>query len=149
MVMDAAEKRLVLEKTRIWFKETISVNHIVNARKLERASTFNINSFLSVYLANFLCGDSSPASIAKALIYPRALGTSITTSFGQNMQSFTNNVLSSFGSTTSGIDIEPSAKDCKNPVESFHANEHEVQNENEEVTRREISRRDGSRGSVG
>ena len=45
--------------------------------------------------------------------------------------------------------IEPSAKDCKNPVESFHANEHEVQNENEEVTRREISRRDGSRGSVG
>ena len=51
--------------------------------------------------------------------------------------------------TFAELPIEPSAKDCKNPVESFHANEHEVQNENEEVTRREISRRDGSRGSVG
>jgi hypothetical protein len=40
------------------------------------------------------------------LIYPRILGTSITTSFGTHIQRFTNDVLSSFGSTTSGIDIE-------------------------------------------
>ncbi len=37
---------------------------------------------------------------------PRVLGTSITTSFGQNIQSFTNILLDAFGSTTSGIDIE-------------------------------------------
>lgn len=43
---------------------------------------------------------------AKALLYPRVLGTSITTSFGTNIQKFTNEVLSSYGSTTSGIDIE-------------------------------------------
>ena len=34
------------------------------------------------------------------------LGTSITTSFGTNIQRFANDVLESFGSTTSGIDIE-------------------------------------------
>lgn len=104
--MDAQLKKQVLKNAQDWFKNTIAVNHIVNTKKLKNPKEFNINPFLSVYLANFLCGDSKPESIAKALIYPRVLGTSITTSFGQNMQNFTNNVLSSFGSTTSGIDIE-------------------------------------------
>jgi len=58
------------------------------------------------YLSNFLQGNHEPKSIAKALIYPRVLGTSINTSFGTNIQKFTSCVLSSFGSTTSGIDIE-------------------------------------------
>lgn len=105
-IMDEREKQKVLEKTQEWFKNTIAINHIKNTQKLENPSEFNINPFLTVYLANFLCGDAKPESIAKALIYPRVLGTSITTSFGQNMQSFTSDVLSSFGSTTSGIDIE-------------------------------------------
>jgi len=104
--MNEQEKKSVLKRTQDWFKNTIAVNHIRNTQKLENPSEFNINPFLTVYLANFLCGDARPESIAKALIYPRVLGTSITTSFGQNMQSFTNDVLSSFGSTTSGIDIE-------------------------------------------
>ena len=34
------------------------------------------------------------------------LGASITTSFGQNLQRFTSDVLGAFGSTTQGIDIE-------------------------------------------
>lgn len=104
--MDEEQKKIVLSKAQDWFKNTIAVNHIRNTQKLEDPSEFNINPFLTVYLANFLCGDAKPESIAKALIYPRVLGTSITTSFGQNMQSFTNDVLSSFGSTTSGVDIE-------------------------------------------
>jgi Type II restriction endonuclease EcoO109I len=58
------------------------------------------------FLANFLTGNSSALSIAKALVYPRVLGTSITTSFGGNIQKFTNEVLDAFGSTTRGIDIE-------------------------------------------
>jgi hypothetical protein len=73
---------------------------------LKKSSEFNINPFLAVYLANFLTGNSSGKSIAKALIYPRILGTSITTSFGTNIQKFTNDVLDAFGSTTPGIDIE-------------------------------------------
>ncbi len=54
-----------------------AINHIKNTQKLEKPSEFNINPFL-VCLENFLCGDAKPESIAKALIYPRVLGTSIT-----------------------------------------------------------------------
>jgi Type II restriction endonuclease EcoO109I len=104
--MDDQQKQEILVKAQSWFKNTIGQNHIANTKKLIKPQEFNINPFLAVYLANFLTGDSSPISIAKALVYPRVLGTSITTSFGQNIQSFVTDVLSSFGSTTSGIDIE-------------------------------------------
>lgn len=100
------DKEEILEKAKDWFRDTIAQNHIKNTEKLVNPKQFNINPFLAVYLANFLTGNSSPKSIAKVLLLPRVLGTSITTSFGQNIQSFTNNVLDAFGSTTSGIDIE-------------------------------------------
>jgi len=96
----------ILDKAKEWFRNTIAANHIANTKKLNKSSEFNINPFLAVYLANFLTGNSSALSIAKALIYPRVLGTSITTSFGTNIQKFTNDVLDAFGSTTLGIDIE-------------------------------------------
>jgi len=104
--MNQDEKNAILEKAKIWFKESIAKNHIKNTHKLVNASKFDINPFLTVYLSNFLTGNTEPKSIAKALLYPRVLGTSITTSFGTNIQKFTNEVLASFGSTTSGIDIE-------------------------------------------
>ena len=104
--MQPSEKQEILDKSKQWFRKTLTANHIRNAQKLTNPQEFNINPFLAVYLANFLTGNSSPESIAKALIYPRVLGTSITTSFGTNIQKFTSEVLSSFGSTTSGIDIE-------------------------------------------
>ncbi len=104
--MNQDEKDAILKKAQIWFKESISENHIKNTKKLVKASKFDVNPFLAVYLSNFLTGNTKPESIAKALLYPRVLGTSITTSFGTNIQKFTNEVLSSFGSTTSGIDIE-------------------------------------------
>ncbi len=104
--MDQGEKEEILEKAKVWFKASIAENHIKNTKKLVNASKFDINPFLAVYLSNFLTGNTEPESIAKALLYPRVLGTSITTSFGTNIQKFTNEVLSSFGSTTSGIDIE-------------------------------------------
>jgi hypothetical protein len=104
--MTTTEKKAILESAKHWFYQDIAQQHIENTKKLADISKFNINPFLSVYLANFLTGNSSPESIAKALIYPRVLGTSITTSFGTNIQKFTSIVLSSFGSTTPGIDIE-------------------------------------------
>lgn len=104
--MNQAEKDIILDKAQKWFKESIAENHIKNTKKLKDVSKFDINPFLAVYLSNFLTGKAKPEGIAKALVYPRALGTSITTSFGTNIQKFTNEVLSSFGSTTSGIDIE-------------------------------------------
>jgi hypothetical protein len=106
--MDVAviDKEEILEKAKDWFRETIAQNHIKNTEKLVNPKEFKINPFLAVYLANFLTGNSEPESIARVLLLPRVLGTSITTSFGTNMQNFTNEVLDAFGSTTSGIDIE-------------------------------------------
>ncbi|MDA3939437.1 MAG: PmeII family type II restriction endonuclease [Spirochaetia bacterium] len=104
--MNSDEKTQLLLRAKEWFTEVIAINHIQNTRKLINISEFNVNPFLSTYLANFLTGNSDPLSIAKALVYPRVLGTSITTSFGTNIQKFTTEVLSAFGSTTSGIDIE-------------------------------------------
>jgi len=104
--MNEMDKKTILNKAQQWFLDTIAKNHIVNTEKLADPDEFNINPFLATYLANFLIGNSSPESIAKALVYPRVLGSSITTSFGTNVQKFTSEVLSSFGSTTPGIDIE-------------------------------------------
>jgi hypothetical protein len=100
------EKDVILQKAQNWFRETIAVNHEKNTIKLKNPSEHQINPFLLPYLANFLEGEATPISIAKALVYPRALGTSITTSFGTNIQSFASSVLSSYGSLIPGIDIE-------------------------------------------
>lgn len=96
----------ILQKAKEWFSGVIAVKHISNTKKLTNPDEFNINPFMAVYLSNYLTGDSSAESIARALVYPRVLGTSITTSFGMNIQKFTGEVLEAFGSTTSGIDIE-------------------------------------------
>lgn len=104
--MTELEKNEILQKAKQWFKNTIIKKHIKNMNKLSKENEFNINPFLLTYLSNFLEGDSEPKSIAKALIYPRVLGTSINTSFGTNIQEFTSTALSSLGSAVSGIDIE-------------------------------------------
>jgi len=104
--MDETEKQEILLKAQSWWLDTIAKNHILNTEKLIKPQEFNINPFSVVYLANFLTGNSDPKSIAKALIYPRALGTSFTTIFGNGIQQFTSDVMSSFGSAVSGIDIE-------------------------------------------
>lgn len=97
---------VIIEKAKEFFREIIVQNHIKNTEKLSDISEFNVNPFLNKYLANYLTGNDSPESIAKALIYPRVLGTSITTSFGSNLQRFIYRTLEGYGSTTSGIDIE-------------------------------------------
>lgn len=106
MSFSSKQKQDILDAAKVWFRETIAPNHIKNTEKLIDPKEFNINPFLSTYLANFLTGNSEPESIAKALLYPRVLGTSITTSFGTNMQSFVGVVQDVVGSSTSGVDIE-------------------------------------------
>jgi hypothetical protein len=106
-MLEKQQKEQILIKAQEWFRDVLAQNHIKNTQKLIDPNEFKINPFLVTYLANFLTGNASPESIARALIYPRVLGTSITTSFGENMQkTFISNALSAFGSTTSGIDIE-------------------------------------------
>lgn len=100
------DKQAILERAKAWFRDTVAKNHVANTEKLVDPDQLNINPFTTVYLANFLGGNSSPENIAKALLFPRVLGTSIATTFGHAIQQFTNDVLGSFGSTTAGIDIE-------------------------------------------
>lgn len=104
--MTEQERKEILEKSKDFFRNRIAKNHINNTKKLNSIEKFNVNPFLYKYLAEFAFGNSSPENIAKVLLYPRILGTSINTTFGTQLQYFCNEVLSSYASTTSGIDIE-------------------------------------------
>lgn len=104
--MTEAERQQILSNAKQFFRTKIADNHIANTRKLSSLNKFNINPFTHKYLSQFAFGDSSPESMAKAILYPRILGTSISTTFGTQLQYFCNEVLSSYASTTSGIDIE-------------------------------------------
>ncbi|MFV0518385.1 MAG: PmeII family type II restriction endonuclease [Aminipila sp.] len=106
-IQDArVQKNDIIQKWKKFFREEIAENHRKNTLKLEHLKAFNLNPFLDNYKANFLLGDSSPKSKATALVYARALGTSINTTFGTNLQKFCSDILSGYASTTSGIDIE-------------------------------------------
>lgn len=96
----------IIQKAKDFFKEEIVPSHMVNTMKLKKLKQFNLNPFLDKYKASFLTGNDAPESIARALIYPRVLGTSINTIFGDRLQKFCSDVLEGFSSTTSGIDIE-------------------------------------------
>jgi len=104
--MTEEEKREILIAARAFFTERVVISHIENTQKLRDIRKFHINPFIIRYLARFAFGNADPVSIAKALIYPRVLGTSITTSFGTHIQYFCKDVLYGYASTTSGIDIE-------------------------------------------
>jgi hypothetical protein len=96
----------IIYKFQKFFREEIAKNHVRNTEKLIRLKEFNINPFLVRYKASFLTGKDDALSIARALVYPRVLGTSIDTSFGNQLQKYCSHILEGFSSTTSGIDIE-------------------------------------------
>lgn len=113
--MTPEQKQAIIESGKDFFRTIIIPNHIKQLKK-NQLKDFNINPFLINYLAAFLCGDTKPESLAKALLYPRILGTSITTSFGQNIQTFISNLEEIIGSASGieGIDIEfVDAIDCR------------------------------------
>lgn len=105
--MTEPQRIQILANAKKFFKETIVENHVnIGCKKASKLSNYNINPFLYKYLSKFLTGNDAPESIAKALIYPRILGSSITTSFGMQIQKQITTLFPGFGSTTSGIDIE-------------------------------------------
>jgi hypothetical protein len=104
--MTKTERKRILKQAQEWFRTVILPNHLKNTRKLATSTELDINPFLAPHLAVYLTGEISPEALAKVLIYPRVLGSSINTSFGQNIQKFISDVLGSFGSLVSGIDIE-------------------------------------------
>lgn len=105
--MTEQQKQAIITSGKNYFRKIIIPNHLKQLERLQ-LKDFNINPFLIHYLAAFLCGDTTPESLAKALIYPRTLGTSINTSFGQNIQIFISGLETVMGcaSGIEGIDIE-------------------------------------------
>lgn len=104
--MDDNAKKEIIRKAKLWMRDDLIAKHRENTEKLTDLNELNINPFLLPYLANFFKGNTNPETLAKVLVYPRILGTSITTSFGTQMQRFISVVLGGYGSTTAGIDIE-------------------------------------------
>ena len=106
IIASRKHKAEIIQKWKNFFRTEIAENHRKNTLKLKNLKEFNLNPFLDTYKANFLLGNSSARSKATALVYARALGTSINTTFGTNLQKFCSDILSGYASTTSGIDIE-------------------------------------------
>ncbi len=105
--MTEQQKLAIIESGKEYFRSIIIPNHIRNLEKLH-LNSFKINPFLINYLASFLCGNTLPESLAKALVYPRILGSSINTTFGQNIQIFISQLSDIAGAASGipGIDIE-------------------------------------------
>ena len=86
-MMTNEQKQQIIDSGKDFFREIIIPAHLKNLNELQ-LKDFNVNPFLINYLAAFLCGNTEPESLAKALVYPRVLGTSINTTFGTSLQSF-------------------------------------------------------------
>ncbi|NLP13223.1 MAG: hypothetical protein GX383_01785 [Clostridium sp.] len=104
--MTVAELNAIIDRAKDFFRQEIVPNHIARTMECKDLSSFRLNPFLDKYKANFITGNNDPRSIAMALVYPRVIGTSINTIFGNKLQKFCSEVLEGFASTTSGIDIE-------------------------------------------
>ena len=102
-MMKEQQQQAIIDSGKEYFRSTIIPNHLKNLKKLQ-LSSFNINPFLINYLAAY----SEPVAFAKALVYPRILGTSLNTSFGQNIQVFISQLQEVVGGASGidGIDIE-------------------------------------------
>lgn len=105
--MTEQQKQAIIKSGKQYFRSNIIPNHLKNLQKL-RLKDFDINPFLINYLAAFLCGDTEPQSLAKALVYPRILGASLNTSFGMSIQIFISQLQEVIGGASGidGIDIE-------------------------------------------
>lgn len=101
----------LLEQVILYIKETIFDAHKRNTlSKNAKLSSYNINPIVSKYLSKILTDDFSPLGIAKALYYPRVLGTSINTTFGTQIQKMFVDLGLASGSLIKGIDIEYTCK---------------------------------------
>ena len=104
--MTKQEKAALLTTAKALFRDSFAANHYRNTQNLDKVGSFIINPFLHKYLTMFAFGEYTPENRAKALIYPRAFGTSLNTGFGTFMQILCNELRQSYPSTTAGMDIE-------------------------------------------
>ena len=71
-----------------------------------KLSKFKINPFILIALSSGVFGKLTSKNMAKALLYPRVFGTSISTTFGAKMQKLCVDYLGAKASGVDGIDIE-------------------------------------------
>lgn len=97
----------LLEIITAYFKEKIFDNHKINSLKTHsKLKSYKINPIIVKYLSKILEDNFTPIGIAKALYYPRILGTSINTSFGTRIQNMFVELNLAQGSLIKGMDIE-------------------------------------------
>lgn len=107
MALSKIQCEQILQNAESFFLENIIPSHIQGIEKASKLSSYDYNPFILKYLAFTIDGEVSPKSLAKALLYPRVLGTSINTIFGNKIQSFIANVLPhSAGTIVDGMDIQ-------------------------------------------
>ena len=100
------EKQLT-EKIVEYFETYIFKNHIeASLKKNSKLKSYKINPIVVKYLSKVIEGDYTAEGVAKALFYPRVLGTSINTSFGQRIQDMFVELNLANGSLIKGMDIE-------------------------------------------
>ena len=101
------EENQLLEIITQYFKEKIFDNHKINSLKNHsKLKSYKINPILVKYLSKVLEDDFTSIGIAKALYFPRVLGTSINTSFGTRIQNMFVELKLASGSLIKGMDIE-------------------------------------------
>lgn len=97
----------LLEIITEYFKDKIFENHKISALKTHsKLKSYKINPIIVKYLSKILEDNFTPLGIAKALYYPRILGTSINTSFGTRIQNIFVELNLAKGSLIKGMDIE-------------------------------------------
>lgn len=90
-----------------YFEKNIFQQHINASLNIHsKLKSYKINPIVVKYLSKVLDDKYSPEGIAKALYYPRVLGTSINTSFGTRIQTMFVDLGIGNGSMIKGMDIE-------------------------------------------
>lgn len=97
----------LLTEIKIYFKENIFDVHKQNSLKKNASlKSYKINPILIKYLSKILEDNFTPEGFAKALYYPRVLGTSINTAFGDRIQKMFVEIGIAAPSLLDGMDIE-------------------------------------------
>jgi len=90
-----------------YFEKKIFEKHKNNVlNKHSKLQSYKINPITVKYLSKILDDNYTPEGIAKALYYPRVLGTSITTTFGTGIQKMFVDLGLAEGSLIKGMDVE-------------------------------------------
>lgn len=105
--MNSKTQNEIIHEIVEYFKIYIFENHIkASINTHSKLKSYNINPIVVKYLSKVLENEYSPIGVAKALYFPRVLGTSINTSFGTRIQNMFVDLKIAEGSLIKGMDIE-------------------------------------------